>query len=182
MVAVLAMNDSAFVLPVKIRLLSAAHAPDYRTIRLAALRDAPDAFGSSYDVEAARPLAAFAQQLEATTVFGAYIDGRIVGMAGIKQMEGAKTRHKGLLWGMYVAPAARRGGVGAALLDAALAAANAMDGIEQVTLAMIDGNDAARAFYERCGFVAYGVEPRALKGANGYSDERLMVKFLTCAP
>ncbi|KVD89689.1 GCN5 family acetyltransferase [Burkholderia sp. ABCPW 14] len=165
---------------VEVRRLLAAHAADYRAIRLAALRDAPDAFGSTYDAEAARPLVAFAERLAGAIVFGAYVDGRIAGMAGFKRLAGAKARHKGFLWGMYVAPDARRHGVGAALLDAVLAAA--AEAVEQVTLAVVDGNGAARAFYERHGFVVYGVEPRALKGANGYADELLMVKRLPSAP
>ncbi|AHI76674.1 acetyltransferase domain protein [Burkholderia thailandensis USAMRU Malaysia  len=165
---------------VAIRRLAAAHAADYRAIRLAALRDAPHAFGSTYDAEAARPLAAFAEQLDGAIVFGAYVGGAIAGMVGVEPLEGAKECHKGFLWGMYVAPAARRLGIGSALLDAALAAAART--LEQVTLAVVDGNGAARAFYERHGFVAYGVEPRAIKGANGYADELLMVKFLPCAP
>ncbi|AOJ73325.1 MULTISPECIES: GNAT family N-acetyltransferase [Burkholderia] len=165
---------------IEIRRLRAAHAADYRAIRLAALKDAPDAFGSTYEAEAARPPVAFAERLDSAIVFGAYVDGAIAGMAGFKRQEGAKERHKGFLWGMYVAPAARRRGVGAALLDAVLAAAE--QAAEQVTLAVADGNGAARAFYERHGFVAYGVEPRALKGANGYADEWLMVKFLPSAP
>jgi hypothetical protein len=32
--------------------------------------------------------------------------------------------------------------------------------------------------YAQCGFTAYGVEPRALKSAQGYADEVLMVRFL----
>ncbi|KVN20138.1 MULTISPECIES: GNAT family N-acetyltransferase [unclassified Burkholderia] len=174
------MTHPASALSVEIRRLFAAHAADYRAIRLAALRDAPEAFGSTYDAEAERSLAAFAQRLDSSIVFGAYVDGAIAGMAGFKRLDGAKERHKGFLWGVYVAPAARRLGVGAALLDAALAAA--AQTVEQVTLAVIDGNGAARAFYERHGFVAYGVEPRALKGANGYADELLMVRFLPSAP
>ncbi|EIP85993.1 acetyltransferase, GNAT family protein [Burkholderia humptydooensis MSMB43] len=174
------MTHPASAPSVEIRRLFAAHAADYRAIRLAALRDAPEAFGSTYDAEAERSLAAFAQRLDSSIVFGAYVDGAIAGMAGFKRLDGAKERHKGFLWGVYVAPAARRLGVGAALLDAALAAA--AQTVEQVTLAVIDGNGAARAFYERHGFVAYGVEPRALKGANGYADELLMMRFLPSAP
>ncbi|AOI50134.1 putative acetyltransferase [Burkholderia oklahomensis] len=174
------MPDSTSVPAVEVRRLSASLAADYRAIRLAALQDMPDAFGSTYDVEVARPLTAFAERLAGTIVFGAYVGGRIAGMAGFKRLDGAKARHKGFLWGMYVAPDARRHGVGAALLDAVLAAA--AEAVEQVTLAVVDGNGAARAFYERHGFVVYGVEPRALKGANGYADELLMVKFLPSAP
>ncbi|WP_043302694.1 GNAT family N-acetyltransferase, partial [Burkholderia humptydooensis] len=105
------MTHPASAPSVEIRRLFAAHAADYRAIRLAALRDAPEAFGSTYDAEAERSLAAFAQRLDSSIVFGAYVDGAIAGMAGFKRLDGAKERHKGFLWGVYVAPAARRLGV-----------------------------------------------------------------------
>ncbi|WP_323122028.1 GNAT family N-acetyltransferase [Burkholderia alba] len=161
---------------VDIRLLDTACAADYRAIRLAALRDAPDAFGSTYAIEAARPFEHFAERVATTRVFAVYLDGRIAGMIGYKRESGGKDRHKGFLWGMYVAPHAQRRGFAAALVEAALAAAATE--VEQVTLSVVQGNDAARALYERLGFTLYGVEPRALKSANGYADELLMVKFL----
>ncbi|AUG25113.1 GNAT family N-acetyltransferase [Burkholderia pseudomallei] len=99
------------------------------------------------------------------------------GLQAAGRREGAL---QGRPWGMSVAPAARRPGVGAALLDAALAAAARTAG--QVALAAVDGRGAARAFCERHGFVAYGVEPRALDAANGCADALPMVKFPPLAP
>ena len=87
-----------------------------------------------------------------------------------------KERHKGLLWGMYVEPDARRYRIGAALVQAVLD--HAAGEVEQVRLAVSYGNAAAIGLYERLGFVAYGREPRALKGLDGYSDDMLMVRFL----
>ena len=99
---------------VVIRQLSSADAndvADYRTIRLAALKDAPDAFGSTYEAEVGLSTEAFAERLATTIVLGAYAgtgsDARIVGMVGFKQQTIAKLAHKGFLWGFYVAPAAR---------------------------------------------------------------------------
>jgi ribosomal protein S18 acetylase RimI-like enzyme len=50
--------------------------------------------------------------------------------------------------------------------------------VQQLTLSVVQGNDAALALYKRCGFETYGVEPRALKSTTGYADEVLMVRFL----
>ena len=168
---------------VVIRQLSSADAndvADYRTIRLAALKDAPDAFGSTYEAEVGLSTEAFAERLATTIVLGAYAgtgsDARIVDMVGFKQQTIAKLAHKGFLWGFYVAPAARGRGVGVALVERIVAAAAGL--VQQLTLSVVRGNDAALALYERCGFQTYGVEPRALKSTTGYADEVLMVRFL----
>lgn len=162
------------------RRLAAAHAAGCRAIRLAALRDASAVFGTTCDTQAGLRLAAFVQRLDGAIAFGAYVGGALAGMAGFKRPDGAKGRHRGVPWGMSVAPAARRPGVGAALLDAALAAAARTAG--QVALAAVDGRGAARTFCERHGFVAYGVEPRALDAANGCADALPMVRFPPLAP
>lgn len=163
-----------------IRRLAAADASDYRDIRLAALRGAPEAFSSSYEIEAARAPEAFIERLTTSEVHAARCDGRIVGVAGLAATPGAKALHRGFIWGMYVRPEFRRAGVAGRILDAILAAAG--ERFEQVTLDVAAGNGAALALYERFGFIRYGAAPRALKTASGYQDEILMVKFLTAAP
>ena len=108
---------------VQIRRLDVADAADYRAIRLAALQGDPQAFGSTYEAEAGRPLSAFAERLASSVVFGAYVNGEVVGMAGFKQREGARERHKAFVWGTYVRPDMRRQGVAEALIEALLRSA-----------------------------------------------------------
>lgn len=159
-----------------IRRLDPADAEDYRAIRLKALLTAPEAFGSVHAVEAARPPADFAERLASSAVFGAYRDGRIVGMAGFKRETGPRDSHKAFVWGFFVEAEARGQGVGAALMDALIA--HAENVVEQLILAVVSSNAGAVALYESFGFRSYGVEPRALKGPDGYADEVLMVRFL----
>lgn len=170
------MESQPAVPAVTIRRLVASDAEDYRTIRLAALAREPDAFGSVYDVEVARPLSAFAERLETSVVLGAHIGERIVGMVGLKRETGPKDSHKGFVWGLYVRPSARGRGVARALMQALIAAADA--GIEQLTLTVVEGNEAALRLYRKLGFEVYGLEPRALKSPAGYRNEVLMVLFL----
>ena len=61
-------------------------------------------------------------------------------------------------------------------LDAIIGGAEQI--VEQLTLTVVQGNNAALSLYEKYGFRAYGVEPRALKTAAGYSDEILMSRIL----
>ena len=163
----------------EIRHLGPADAGDYRAIRLAALQGDAAAFGSTYAAEVGRSLSEFAQRLETSTVFGAYADGRIVGMAGFKPYEGARERHKAFVWGTYVRPEERRHGAARGLMEAVVDAARGA--VEQLTLAVVSDNTAAVALYRGLGFEVYGTEPRALKSNDGYTDEILMVRFLLIA-
>jgi ribosomal protein S18 acetylase RimI-like enzyme len=161
--------------PLATRRLAPADATDFRLIRLAALRDAPEVFGSTYEAEAMLTEDIFMARLETNIVFGAYADGRIMGMAGFRQEIGQKICHKGFLWGMYVAPEARGRGAGATLVTLLLETAVPI--VAQVRLSVVTTNASAIALYERHGFKVYGTEPRALKSAAGHADEHLMVWF-----
>ena len=160
---------------IAIRRLDGADASDYRTIRLAALHGSPEAFGSTYAIEAERPLSAFVERLASSVVFGAYAGQDIVGMAAFQQNSGERKRHKGFIWGLYVRPAARRSGIASALLEALVRSADSV--VETLTLTVVQSNDAAQALYRTLGFRIYGVEPRALRSATGYVDEVLMVRL-----
>ena len=84
--------------------------------------------------------------------------------------------HKGFLWGMYLKPEARGSGLAAILVERLLEYAS--QEVEQVQLTVVASNPRAIRFYERTGFVAYGLEKEALKDKDAYFDEILMVKFL----
>src|SRR3954463_15059258 len=96
---------------IDIRRLVKEHATDatlYRDIRLEALQASPEAFGSTFEFENAQPLSWFSDRLGGSTVLGAFRDAELVGMAGFAVQQGPKRTHKGMLWGMYVRPAARK--------------------------------------------------------------------------
>lgn len=118
----------------------------------------------------------FAKIVERNAVFGAFGGEALFGMAGLHVVDKTKMCHRGLLWGMYVQEAYRRGGIGEALLRAILD--HARGRVEQVHLSVVTTNEGARRFYLRCGFEEYGVEPRALKVGGEYFDETLMWKRL----
>ena len=156
------------------RRLGAPDAAGYRDLRLDGLARHPEAFGASWEDEAAKPLSWFAQRLERNAVFGGWVAGNaaLAGAAGLSVPEAAKLRHKGVLWGMYVRPRARRAGLGAVLVRRVLD--HARGAVEEVRLTVVSSNDAAARLYGAAGFEAFGVEPRALKVARRYHDEVLM--------
>jgi len=165
-----------------IRVLTEADVAIYRPLRLRAVREEPESFGSSYEESVQRPLEEMARRLRpdpatGTVTLGAF-DPDLVGMVGLLRDSGRKMRHKAMIWGMYTVPEVRGRGVGRALLAAILAHARTVPGLEQVYLTVVTTQPIARALYESVGFVPYGVEPRALKLGDRYLDEALMVLLL----
>jgi RimJ/RimL family protein N-acetyltransferase len=162
---------------ITVRRLPPDEAELYRGIRLEALRVNPEAFSSTYEDESVQELAWFAGRLARSVIFGAFGDGQLLGIAGFYIREGRKEAHKGVLVGMYVQAAARRGGIACRLVEAVLD--HARQYVEQVQLSVIADNIAARRLYAGLGFVEYGLEKQALKDHGRYYDEVTMVKMLT---
>ncbi|HZS02139.1 MAG TPA: GNAT family N-acetyltransferase [Chloroflexota bacterium] len=164
----------------EIRQLTHADAAEYRQLRLRGLREDPEAFGTTYDEELARPLTLIQERLRGSAggfTLGAF-DGTLIGVVTLVREVRAKSRHRATVIGMYVAAEVRGRGVGRALLVAACARARQIDGLEQLHLAVVTTNAPARHLYRSLGFQAYGLEPRALKLGDRYWDEELMVLYL----
>ena len=148
----------------------------YIRLRQQALHDAPLAFAASPEDDFASDPDELRGQLRRApdwVLFGAF-DGFLVGSAGLLRDRHRKAAHKMHLWGMYVASSHRHHGVGRALLDAAVAHARSVDGVEWVHLGVSSVATEARALYERSGFVAWGCEPAALRVNGVTADETRM--------
>ena len=103
-------------------------------------------------------------------------------MAGFFRYPLAKARHKGRIWGVYVRESCRGQGIGRALLVALLERIKACPGVEQVSLTVVSGQEAARALYRSLGFNPYGLEPRGLKVGGRYLDNEQQVLLMGPAP
>jgi len=160
----------------EIRLLTSAEAATYRDIRLEGLQQSPEAFSATFERESVMPLAWFEERLTKGNVFGAFMSGKLHGVAGYWRQEGAKICHKATLWGMYVRPAGRNAGLGRRLIEAIVDHASGR--VELLQLSVASGNDAARRLYQKMGFSEYGREMKALKQDGRYFDEILMMRFL----
>ena len=107
---------------VSIRLLTPQDAPDYCALRLRALMDHPEAFTSSAEEEAGKPLSWSEDRLKADAnkphdlFLGAFLDDKLVGMVGLQGRYRPKERHNATVVGMFVAPEAGGPGLGLALV------------------------------------------------------------------
>jgi ribosomal protein S18 acetylase RimI-like enzyme len=149
-------------------------------MRLQALSDNPEAFGSTYEETVARGKGAFRHRLgQGDDVFylGAF-DDTLIGIVGFFREEGTKNRHKGYLVSMYVLPERRGQGVGKALAQELIARAKQIDGLEQLLLAVVTINHTASQLYRSLGFEVYGTQPGALKAGESYWDEDMMLLHL----
>ena len=164
----------------EIRRLGPEDAADWRARRLEALERHPEAFGASLEEERALPLEAWAGRLEHAVVFGAGRGPQLLGCAGLFVERTRKKRHKAVLFGVYVRVEARGQGLGRALVGRVVEAAR--ERATQLHTAVVTANLGARRLYRELGFVAYGVEPRALEVDGRYLDEELLVLTLEGAP
>lgn len=164
--------------PLLIRRLLPADAAQFQALRLRGLREAPTAFGSSYEEECDRPVSEQAERMEKNTngfILGACDGDTLIGTVGMQREAALKRRHKMLLWGMYVLPQARRGGVGRKLVDEALRQGFALPGLRQVILGVNAANTAALALYTAAGFTPFGLERGCMIVDGVLEDEVHMV-------
>ena len=131
----------------------------YRDLRLRALEESPDAFGSTYEHELQQSDEQWATRLARAAGSAqdlplvAEVDGEPSALAWVRIDEGAPSVAH--LYQMWVAPTRRRHGVGRAMLDAAIAWVRAA-GARAMVLDVTCGNDDAVGLYESVGFTLTG--------------------------
>jgi len=137
----------------------------YRELRLRALKDAPDSFGSTYEHEVARSDHDWESRLSegatssAELPLVALVDDISVGLAwGRVDDRDSSVAH---LFQVWVAPEARELGVGRLLLETAIAWAKEQ-GMRELQLDVTASHPAAPRLYRRAGFVEAG-EPEPVR-------------------
>lgn len=148
---------------ISIRRIEPQEWSEYRELRLRSLQDSPDAFGSTYSLEVARPDEVWTTRVRDAAGSGQDIalfaqDGSdLCGLAWCKVFpEDPRVAH---LFQMWVAPEYRGMGIGSRLLtEATLWAGSAGAGL--LRLGVADGDTPAERLYLAHGFVQVGeLEP-----------------------
>lgn len=165
----------------EIRLLhSVEDAEQYREIRLNSLKTTPEAYAASYEEEVDLTVEDIHRKFHAkdTYTYGGFHDGELVGIITLYHDQLKKLSHRAHIGGMYVSPHKRDLGMGKALMQEAINKAKNLEGVEQVYLAVVSTNVAAKRLYTSMGFEVFGTEKRGLFVDGVYYDVDFMILYL----
>jgi RimJ/RimL family protein N-acetyltransferase len=166
-----------------VRELAEADLAAYKALRDHALAHHEEAFTSDAPTEALRSAQSYASRLgrgdagESFTL-GAFRGDRLVGAISCERDARTKVRHVGHIIGTMVQADEQGRGVGKALLDALIERASADDELQQLTLTVTAGNQAAERLYARAGFVRFGTLPRAIRVGGRFHDKHHLMLSL----
>ena len=161
----------------EVRRTTTLDAARLKQVRLAALEEAPSAFGSTYRSEANRPDAEWVQRAVAGSrgsgraTFFAQLDDDLVGLVGGYREEPSSPIVE--LVSMWVAPHVRGRGVGVLLVDAVTAWAIETNATS-IALWVTRGNTPAERLYGSKGFIATG-EVQPLPSDSSQDEVRMML-------
>ncbi len=163
----------------EIRALNASDAAAYWELRLEALATESSAFGMAAEEFRLTTVEEMERRLREMPVESFYLgvfDGeKLVVIATFIRDTKIKEKHKGHIYGVYLATLYRGKKVGRDLISAVLLRAKTQPGVEQILLAVATSREPAVRLYRSFGFEIYGTEPRALKIGSEYIDEHHMI-------
>ena len=169
--------------PVDIRALEESDGAAFWALRLEGHEVDPRAFKASAAEHRQTTPADFISALRPCPggdfTLGAFLEGELVGIAGLRRETLSQRAHQAGVWGVYVKETARGRSVGRRLLEALIARAHGCPGLEQLALTVSESQHAACALYLSLGFTSWGLEPRSLKVAGEYVAEHHLVLRLT---
>ena len=148
---------------------------ELRALRLRALADAPEAFGTTLAEAEAQPDTFWQQRASGDdgVVIVAEVEARLVGMAWGRPADMDEPAAD--LYSMWIEPTARGTGVAAAIVEAVVRWASG-EGFRLVGLGVTTFNARAIALYERLGFVDTGSRFPLRDGSD--LETQLMVRTL----
>ena len=110
-------------------------------------------------------------------MFGAYVDGQLMGNLGIVRHSPARRNHVATL-SMGLLSSLQRQGIGRAMVQEAITWAESKGSIEKVSLYVRSHNTPAIALYKKLGFIEEGRRVKEWRVDGQYVDEVIMYKWL----
>lgn len=162
-----------------VRKLKPEEAPQYRKARLAALKNDPSSFGSSYADESKKAKLAFETYIEDQSpdhhIFGAFTDSELIGIIAYFRDPRVRFRHRGKVTQVYVDSRYRGKGVAKSILKAVVDHAFANPEIDSLELEVVDSNMPAIRAYEALGFKTSFTFENYFKDDGVYTHQRFMI-------
>ena len=170
--------------PVSISTLDSERIARYKALRLRALREHPDAFMETPEAFEARSVESINERMKESETRGGFTlvaeipERGLVGTASLGIGFTPKDSHRGLVWGVYVAPEARGLGIARLLMKEVIERASCNPTLRNIHLSVVRSNNQALSLYESLGFMRYGVDVDALYVNGEYLSEVLMAMDL----
>lgn len=104
------------------------------------------------------------------------VDEKVVGVCGVSWSNNLKTKHRAKI-GIAILKEFWNQGIGTVLMKEAIKTAEKNKDIIQIELDFVEGNERAKALYEKMGFKIVGIKPNAIRLKDGtLLDEYSMIK------
>ncbi|MFZ1684579.1 MAG: GNAT family N-acetyltransferase [Candidatus Zixiibacteriota bacterium] len=165
----------------EIRKLRATEVELFREIRMESTRLHPEAFCDcpeemlGYSEQKMHDFADPSDSFPQKFILGAFENDRLLGVVGFFREESIKERHRGYVWSVYTRPEARGKGVSRALMEALIAEARKIEGLEFLALDVSTTQQPARNLYLSLGFFVTGKNPCIYKMGETYVDNESML-------
>lgn len=161
---------------IEIKPMPARRWPEYRALRLEALKNDPTAFGSALEEEKKLSDTEWRQKMKQALFVVS--DNQLVGMAVFVFLTPVKVRHIANIFGVYVCQEFRGQGLGKKLITRTLSLIKKNKRIVKVNLHVNPKKTAAVALYQGVGFKVVGRLKKDMLVHGKFYDELIMEKFL----
>jgi ribosomal protein S18 acetylase RimI-like enzyme len=150
----------------------------FKNIRLEALKNESQSFGTTYEEGLKKTVEEWKEPLGKSTsyIFGAEENNELFGLAAAYQENGKKCSHVAYIWGVYVRKSHRRKGIGKKLMVAIIKELKSKK-VVKANLNVTIGKISALKLYQSLGFKTVGIMHKEMKVNGKYLDEYLMEKI-----
>ncbi len=157
---------------------------EYKKLRLEALKNNPEAFGSDYSDSLKYPISHWKKGLVDSEkglsgkLFFCEHYGKLVGLIGLVFFEGKKLHHRAKMVAFYVSPGFRGKGIGDSLIKHALNYLKKLKHITKIESAVNDGRVESLHLQLKNGFKVIGRAHREIKIGKRYLNQTLLEKLV----